>query len=128
MLKKVSDSARMKRILVVDDEEMLRRGIVKILQLEGYSVFEAGDGDEGLRAAFDKNPDLIISDVHMPNMNGFMMVEELQKNKKSAKIPVIMMTGVAQKAGAWSSDMTLEYLEKPFSLDILVQAVKRILK
>ncbi len=128
MLKKVSDSARMKRILVVDDEEMLRRGIVKILQLEGYSVFEAGDGDEGLRAAFDKNPDLIVSDVHMPNMNGFMMVEELQKNKKSAKIPVIMMTGVAQKAGAWSSDMTLEYLEKPFSLDTLVQAVKKILK
>ena len=128
MLKKVSNTARMKRILVVDDEEMLRRGIVKILQLEGYSMFEAGDGDEGLRAALDKNPDLIISDVHMPNMNGFMMLEELQKNTKSAKIPVIMMTGVAQKAGAWSSDMMLEYLEKPFSLDTLVQAVKRILK
>ena len=128
MLKNASNSARKKRILVVDDEEMLRRGIVKVLQLEGYSMFEAGDGDEGLRAAFDKNPDLIISDVHMPNMNGFMMLEELQKDKKAAKIPVIMMTGVAQKAGAWSSDMTLEYLEKPFSLDTLVQAVKKILK
>ena len=128
MLKNASNSARKKRILVVDDEEMFRKGVVKILQLEGYSTFEAGDGDEGLRAVLDKNPDLIISDVHMPNMNGFMMLEELQKNTRSAKIPVIMMTGVAQKAGAWSSDMMLEYLEKPFSLDTLVQAVKKILK
>lgn len=106
---------------------MFRKGVVKILQLEGYLTFEAENGEEGLRAAFDKNPDLIISDVHMPNMNGFMMIEELHKNKEHSKIPVIMMTGVAQKAGAWSSDMKLEYLEKPFSLDTLVQAVKKIL-
>jgi len=118
----------MKKILIVDDENSLRKGIVMSLRSKGFMTLEAEDGAVGLELATSHVPDLIISDVYMDNMNGFMMLEELQKNTKSAKIPVIMMTGVAQKAGAWSSDMMLEYLEKPFSLDTLVQAVKRILK
>ena len=124
----ISDTSGKKKVLIVDDDDAFRVAVVRVLQEEGYTVVEATDGAKGLEKAMKQSPDVIVSDVYMPNMNGFVMVEELQKDKKTSKIPVIMMTGVAQEAGAWSSDVAIEYLEKPFSLETLVDTVKRVLK
>ena len=123
-----SDKPGTKKVLVVDDDNAFRVAVIRALKDEGYTIFEATDGADGLEKATKHTPDVIVSDVYMPNMNGFMMVEELQKNGTTSKIPVIMMTGVAQGAGAWSSVAAVEYLEKPFSLDALVKAVKKVLK
>jgi len=127
MLKKTIGKSGAK-VLVVDDEDNFREAAVRVLKDEGYAVLEASDGVEGIEKAMKELPDIIVSDVHMPNMNGFMMVEELEKNEKTSQIPVIMMTGVAQAAGAWTSNMAVEYLEKPFSLDALVEAIRKVLK
>jgi len=64
----------------------------------------------------------------MDNMNGFMMVEELQQNPETAGIPVIMMTGAASAAGAWNAGVAVEYLEKPFTVAKLLEVIGSILK
>lgn len=117
----------MKKILVVDDDDKFRKAITYALKGKGYEVFEADNGVSGLEAAAAQKPDLILSDVIMDNMNGFMMVEALQKDPTLAKIPVVMMTGAAQEAGAWKAEHALEYLEKPFPISRLFEVVERTL-
>ncbi|MEX0602522.1 MAG: response regulator [Bacteroidota bacterium] len=118
----------MKTILIVDDEESTRKVIAASLIKKGYKTLEASDGLEGLGMAKAHRPDLIISDVYMENMNGFMMVEGLQEDPDTSLIPVIMMTSAAQGAGAWDSGAAVEYLEKGFSMSTMVETVERILK
>lgn len=116
----------MKVILIVDDEEAFRQGLSMGLTMEGYEVLEAKDGLEGLDIAARQVPDLIITDVQMDNMNGFMMLEELRRNEVTSLIPAILMTGASVTAGAWQAGGALEYLEKPFSLEDLLRVVRKI--
>ncbi|HAL55960.1 MAG TPA: two-component system response regulator [Bacteroidetes bacterium] len=117
----------MKKILVVDDEDAFRQGVATHLKLEGFDVIEARDGLEGIEKATTQLPDVILTDVQMDNMNGFVMVEELRQIEATSLIPVIVMTGAAAAAGAWDADIAVEYLEKPFDLDDLTEAIKRVL-
>ncbi len=114
----------MKTILVVDDEESLRKVIASTLTQRGYRVLQAENGLQGLEVAREHLPDLIISDVYMENMNGFIMVEMLREDPPTATIPVIMMTGAAQGAGAWQAYEDIEYLEKGFTMDVLIKTIE----
>lgn len=118
----------MKKILVVDDEPAQRKVIAAALKQKGYTIMEAEDGLQGLEQARAESPDLIISDVYMDNMNGFMMVETLRQDPDFASVPVIMMTSAAQAAGAWQSEEDIEYLDKGFSMSKLVETVEKVLK
>lgn len=118
----------MKKILIVDDEESFRKVIASQLKLKGFAVFEAADGLEGVEKAGAHKPDVILSDVNMDNMNGFMMVEELQQYPATAHIPVIMMTSAAAAAGAWNSDIAVEFLEKPFTIAKLIEIINQVAK
>ena len=118
----------MKKILIVDDEDSFRKSLASQLKLKGFGVVEACDGLEGVEMAGKFKPDVILSDVHMDNMNGFMMVEELQQFPATASIPVIMMTSAASAAGAWNSDIAVEYLEKPFTIVKLLEVVGQVMK
>ncbi|HTP79201.1 MAG TPA: response regulator [Bacteroidota bacterium] len=118
----------MKTILIVDDEDSLRKGMAMTLTKKGYRALEAEDGMVGLSVATEQKPDLIISDVYMDNMNGFIMVENLQQDPETAAIPVILMTSAAQAAGAWTVVGAVEYMNKPFTMDALLTTVKRVLK
>ncbi|HEY6951865.1 MAG TPA: response regulator [Bacteroidota bacterium] len=117
----------MKTILVVDDEASMRKSIVVALNAKGYKTIEAEDGLEGLSLAAAEQPDLVISDVNMDNMNGFMMVEQMRDNPDTASIPVIMMTGAAQGAGAWEASSDVQYLEKGFAMSKLVETIENAL-
>ena len=118
-----------KKVLIVDDEEPIRKSISVILYLNrGFEILEAEDGLVGLEIVKKHKPDLIISDVVMDNLNGFMLLESLKEDPDTAKIPVIMMTSPAKNAGAWKSGAAVEYLEKGFTLDELLVIVDRILK
>ena len=117
----------MKKILIVDDEESFRKSLTSQLKLKGYAVVEASDGMEGVDMAARHKPDVILSDVQMDNMNGFMMVEQMRDNPDTSMIPVIMMTGAAQGAGAWEASGDIEYLEKGFAMSKLVETVERVL-
>jgi CheY-like chemotaxis protein len=118
-----------KTILVVDDDDAVRKSVAVTLYLNrGFKLLEAEDGLIGLEFAKKHKPDLVISDVVMDNVNGFMMLESLRADPETAQIPVIMMTSQATHAGAWKSGGAIEYLEKGFTVDELLAVVDRILK
>ena len=115
----------MKTILIVDDDAEIRKLEKIILDKEGFAVIEAEDGASALEIAKAKIPDLIISDVMMENINGFMLFEFLRDDPKTEKIPMILVTGKAQTAGAWNLDPNIGYLQKPVAPHELLAAVKK---
>ena len=117
----------MKTILIVDDDPDMRKLATIILTKEGYRIIEAEDGSIALDLAKAKTPDLIISDVMMENVNGFMLYELLHDDPRTKNIPMIFVTGEAQRAGAWDSDPNVLYLEKPIVMQQLIDAVKKAL-
>src|SRR5512134_1268402 len=83
----------MKRVMVVDDDVDIRRGIAVALELEGYEVVEAGDGREALQKLRDSAPPVaIFLDLRMPGMNGWQFREEQRRDAELAKIPVIVVS------------------------------------
>jgi DNA-binding response OmpR family regulator len=80
----------MKRILVIEDEPQMQLGLRDNLELEGYEVQVAGDGEEGLAKATSFAPDLVILDVMLPKMNGFDVCRELRA--RSNTTPIVMLT------------------------------------
>lgn len=113
------------RILVIEDERDIRRILRQILELSGYEVAEAANGEDGLRSVAEKAPDLIICDVAMPGMDGFTVLRELRKNPGTEFIPVIFLTARADREPI-RIGMNLgaeDYLTKPFSSDELLQSV-----
>ncbi|MFA6468206.1 MAG: response regulator [Bacteroidota bacterium] len=117
----------MKTILVVDDDDGIRTMISTVFKREGYGILETDNGADAVDIVNEQHPDLIICDVMMENMNGFMVREMLKDNPETAKIPMIMMTGMATSAGAWEADKEVEYLKKPFLIpDLRLLIEKRI--
>jgi CheY-like chemotaxis protein len=113
----------MAKILVVDDEASIRNMITAVLRSKGHEPIEADNGITALDMVKLHSPQLIISDVNMVNMNGFMLREILQQDQLTARIPMIMMTGIAKDAGAWQSDPSVQYLAKPFKIAELMALV-----
>lgn len=118
------------KILVVDDEKDLLDLIEYNLMKEGYLVYKAENGLEGLRAARAVHPDLIILDVMMPRMDGMEMIEVLKKDDSLKEIPVIFLTA---RTDEQSEVRGLEkgaddYLPKPISSGKLISRVKAMLR
>ena len=85
-----------KKILLVEDEEIMIDLLQKKLTKEGYEISVARDGEEGLKAMREVKPDLILLDIIMPKMGGFEVMTEMQKDKTLAKIPVIVISNSGQ--------------------------------
>ncbi len=120
----------MKKILVIDDEEWLREMVSMALQQKGFAVTEAGDGSVGIDLARKCRPDLILCDVNMEKVDGYLTLSSLRSQPETASIPFILMTGLADNAGM-RHGMELgadDYLPKPFTLDALYAAVDARLK
>lgn len=86
----------MKKVLLVEDEQILLELLDKKLRGQGYDVSLASDGEEGLRLARQVIPDIIILDILMPKMDGFAMMTELQKDENLKKIPIIIVSNSGQ--------------------------------
>ena len=116
------------KILVVDDEKMLLKSIQFRLKKEGYEIITAENGREAINILKTEVPDLIISDIMMPFINGLELVKHVKENC-SDKIPVILLTTLRQeqnvmKAFELGAD---EFMTKPFSPSELVVRVRRVL-
>ena len=115
-----------RRILVVDDEDNLRSMLVAALKYEGYDVTQASDGAEGLRAARETKPDLIVLDVMMPVLDGFSVVKRLRE--AGDRTPIIFLTA-RDSSEDRVTGLNLggdDYLPKPFSLEELVARVEAV--
>ncbi len=124
----VSVSASRVRILVVDDEPIAREALRELLELRGYEVQGAGDGAEALELLDDRAPDIVISDLRMPNMNGFELLRRI--HERNPLLPVVVQTAVtavdsavaAIRAGAE------DYLLKPVDIDAMVHCLQRVIE
>jgi CheY-like chemotaxis protein len=120
----------MPRILIIDDEELVRRSLAMILRTQGWATELAEGGSDGLAKARQHPPDLILCDVTMPFMNGMVTLAEIRRDPLLRCIPVLMVTGrmgdeterQAREAGAQA------LLLKPFSNEELLQLVRAHLK
>lgn len=124
----VRKKTRKKRILVIDDEPMIVKMLVNRLQTQGYDVLTAQDGEEGYQKIKQERPDLIISDILMPKMSGYNLVEKLAvETDGTEKIPVIIITARGQMKELFNVWHYRYFLEKPFEPDMLLGKVKEIL-
>ena len=115
------------KILIVEDEDMIREGISDYLSDCGYETIEAGDGEEALEQFFNHKVDLILLDIQMPKLNGLEVLSEI---RKSSQVPVLMLTAFQDEEYKMSAFAALAdgYLEKPFSLSLLKVRVDAIFK
>ena len=115
----------MHTILVVEDEPSVRTGVVDLLSNSGYTVISASDGREAISLLKSKVPDLIISDIMMPGLNGYELLEEINKKSKT-NIPFIYLTARAEYADLRSGmdKGADDYITKPFRAKDLLSAVK----
>ncbi len=120
----------MKKILVIDDEEWLREMVQLALRQKGFDVIEAENGATGIELARRELPDLILCDVNMERVDGYLTLSSLRNEPSTEAIPFILMTGLADNAGM-RHGMELgadDYLPKPFTIEALYGAVDARLK
>lgn len=117
----------MKKILVIDDEWKIRKLIKDYLVREGYSVDEAGDGEEGLELFFQTTYDIVILDIMMPKIDGWSVCRKI---REESQVPIIMLTARADESDQlFGFELeTDEYMIKPFNPKLLVAKVKALLR
>ncbi len=115
----------MKTVLVVDDDEGIRKLVRDALvKRYGWVVLEAEDGIDGVARFMLHSPDIIITDISMPNKDGFEMIDVLRKADLLHKVHVVIMSGVLDMEKISARDTgAAELLSKPFSLQALYKAV-----
>ncbi len=116
-----------KKILVIDDEPELLALMMEVLEDEGYQAFSAANGADGIRLNEQENPDLIILDLRMPEMDGIETLRQIRK--KDDKVKVVILTGYGSPdtiRDAADLDVS-EYLSKPFENDQLVRIISEML-
>ncbi len=119
-----------KRILVVDDETKLLRAVAVDLRGEGYDVVTARSGAEALALIAQRLPDLVVSDIRMPGMDGYQLARRLRENQRTAIIPVIFLTAKdtsADRIEGFRSGVDA-YITKPFEPDELLVVIAGILR
>lgn len=116
----------MKTILLIEDDTALRENTAELLELSGYKVFTAPNGKIGIEKAKKENPNIIICDIMMPEIDGYGVLEEVSSNEKTRNIPFIFLSAKTEhKEIRKGMDMGADdYLTKPFEEDELLSAVE----
>lgn len=115
------------RVLVVDDEDGIRNLCRVNLELDGYTVIEASNGEEAVEIARRERPDVIFLDIMMPKKDGWSTLEDLKDDPATAQIPVVLLTARTSEEDqlrAWGGGV-FEYLSKPFNPQLLVDWTER---
>jgi two-component system phosphate regulon response regulator PhoB len=127
-----------KKVLVVDDDPDVRVFNITVLEENGYTPLEAVNGEEGMELVRKEIPDLVILDVLMPRESGVRLYRNLKTDKKYKHIPVIMLSGIAQRSFLRSQRALTEfggksvpepeaYLEKPVKAQELADTIKKVI-
>lgn len=126
---KQEDSEELSTILVIDDNDDMRR-YLRTLLADKFYVLEAADGQSGLKLARESVPDLVVSDVMMPVMDGLQLCKQLKEDPITSHIPVILLTARSTEAQQMEGfeHGADAYLTKPFSADLLIVRIYNLLK
>ncbi len=117
-----------KTILTIDDSRMMREMLLMVLREAGFNVVQAEDGVEGLEALAHTIPDIIITDINMPRMDGYGVIEGVRQDPRFRATPIIVLStesspekkGRARDAGATG------WIVKPFQADTLIDVIRRV--
>lgn len=117
----------MEKILIADDEQLMRQLVIDFLKPEGYEILEASDGKEALDIYDKEHPDLILLDVMMPGYDGWTVCREI---RRESTVPIMMLTAKGEEIDQlFAYDLGAdEYITKPFSPKILVAKIKALLR
>lgn len=121
----------MAKILLIEDEEALQKALTRALEIEGFNVVSAYDGKAGLELAQKENPDLILLDLILPQMDGFEVLRGIKSSPEAKNIPIIILTNLeqAQNVEKIIEFGPLNYLVKAnYNLDEIVAKIKELLK
>ncbi len=118
-----------KVILIVDDEEQVRRVVRRQLETSGYTIIEAANGRQGVELAKTRKPDLILMDILMPNMDGNVACHIIKADSMTSEIPVVMLTAVDTEPGkVIAKEVGADgYVTKPFTREKLLDAISQFL-
>jgi len=119
-----------KKILIVDDDPDIRLLVDFHMSSEGYEVLEASDGMDALNIINENTVDIIITDITMPNMDGYELIRKLKESKKGIDIPIILLTGKKEEDSIITENTEYqpdEFLSKPFTKDALLKKIDKFL-
>ena len=121
--------AKSKKILIIDDEAPIRRVLELKLKSRGYEVIMATDGEEGLNLIKSQEPDVVISDINMPRLDGETLCKMVNPSKKTRSFLTIIMTSrISPDERLWVSEMDdTVFMEKPFSPSKLLECIDHYL-
>lgn len=116
-----------KRIFIIDDDLGLQTVLAIALKDAGYDVMSASDGLQGIDRLGDAHPDIVISDVMMPHLDGVQVFEAIKERLRVEGVPIILMTALTRKP--WFADLEAEgavILQKPFEVDYLIEVIRML--
>ncbi len=119
----------MHKALIVDDEEDMRELLRSLFEMGGYEVCEAGNGLEAMKKALVFRPDIVVTDICMPVMDGWEFIKKLRENEMCRNIPVIVVTGRSPEREVYVAKNPLNclFMTKPFELDEIMTMSRRML-
>ena len=118
-----------KKILVVDDDPTIVKLLEGVLKAKGFEVLTASDGLDAMVQVKKSNPDLIILDIMMPEINGYEVCSNLKFNDRYKEIPIIILTSRDQELDTRISQMMgIDYMHKPLKRDDLLTKIEKIFK
>lgn len=116
------------KVLCVEDEVEIRENMVGILESEGFTVLQAGNGKEGLDVFLEQHPDIIISDIMMPEANGYDLLKSIRENTETENnnVPFILLSALGQKDDIITgiSLSASDYMVKPVDFDLLIAKIR----
>ena len=116
-------------VLIIEDELDIQNFISRVLELEGFGILKAGDGENGLDMVRDNPVDLVILDMRLPNVDGWFVLNEIKQDEELKTIPIIVLTASAdvEKRRRALKMGAAQYLVKPLSAHLLSRTVRLIL-
>ena len=117
-----------KTILTVDDSRMMREMLLMVLKNAGFNVVQAEDGVEGLEALANANPDVIITDINMPNMDGYGFMEGVRRDPRFRATPILVLSteSSAEKKNRARQAGATGWIVKPFQETALLDVIRRV--
>ncbi|MEM5471512.1 response regulator [Hoeflea sp. AS60] len=117
-----------KKVLTVDDSRTIRNMLLVTLNNAGFDIVQAEDGIEGLEVLEESNPDVIVTDINMPRLDGFGFIEGVRQNERYRAIPILVLTteSDAEKKNRAREAGATGWIVKPFDPSKLIAAIERV--
>ena len=116
------------KILIVEDSADAREMLATLFHMEGYCVATAEDGMQGLMQASADNPDLILTDINMPNIDGTEMIKRLRAKPASCRVPIVVMTAYGDEVAGRAVESGADRAQtKPVDYDLLLETIKDLI-